>query len=122
MYRLDYTSKSPIYQQIVDQTKTAIAKGYFKDGDQIPSVREMAKSLLVNQSTITRAYREMETLGIIQTVTGKGTFIALDEKKMKWEREKMVEKLREIFSQCAFLGIGREEVLGLYDEIREVRK
>lgn len=122
MYKLDYASKDPIYQQIVDQTKLSIAKGYLQDGDQLPSVRDMAKDLLVNTSTITRAYKEMESLGLIQTVVGKGTFINLDDKKMEWEREKLIEKLSELFLQCEFFNISLDEINELYKKIKEDQK
>lgn len=122
MYKLDYASKDPIYQQIVDQTKLSIAKGYLQDGDQLPSVRDMAKDLLVNTSTITRAYKEMESLGLIQTVVGKGTFISLDDKKMEWEREKLIEKIRELFLQCEFFNISLDEINELYKNIKEDQK
>ncbi|WP_054252679.1 GntR family transcriptional regulator [Neofamilia massiliensis] len=122
MYKLDYASKDPIYQQIVDQTKLSIAKGYLQDGDQLPSVRDMAKDLLVNTSTITRAYKEMESLGLIQTVVGKGTFISLDDKKMEWEREKLIEKLSELFLQCEFFNISLDEINELYKKIKEDQK
>lgn len=122
MYKLDYASKDPIYQQIVDQTKLSIAKGYLQDGDQLPSVRDMAKDLLVNTSTITRAYKEMETLGLIQTVVGKGTFISLDDKKMEWEREKLIERLTELFHQCEFFNISLDEINELYKKIKEDQK
>ena len=122
MYKLDYASKDPIYQQIVDQTKLSTAKGYLQDGDQLPSVRDMAKDLLVNTSTITRAYKEMESLGLIQTVVGKGTFISLDDKKMEWEREKLIEKLSELFLQCEFFNISLDEINELYKKIKEDQK
>lgn len=121
MYKIDNSSKDPIYQQIVDQTKTAISLGYLKENDQMPSVRELAKMLLVNQSTITRAYKELEILGIIQTITGKGTYISLDERKLKWEREKIEEKLLENIRECKFLGMNEEEVKSIIEKIlREV--
>lgn len=122
MYKLDYASKDPIYQQIVDQTKLSIAKGYLQEGDQLPSVRDMAKDLLVNTSTITRAYKEMESLGLIQTVVGKGTFISLDDKKMEWEREKLIERLSELFLQCEFFNISLDEINELYKSIKEDQK
>lgn len=122
MYKLDYTTKDPIYQQIVDQTKIAIAKEYFKEGDQLPSVRELAKTLQVNQSTITRAFKEMEILGMIQTVTGKGTFVVIDEQKMKWEKEKTIEKIKDLLHQCYFLGITSEEIIKIFDEVKGENK
>lgn len=122
MYKLNYSSKDPIYQQIVEQTKSAIIKGYFKEGDKLPSIREMAKNLLVNQSTITRAYKEMESLGIITTISGKGTFISLDSKKMDWEKEKLIDKIKDIFRESIFLGMTIKDLEKLYEEVEEEGK
>ncbi|MDY6065799.1 MAG: GntR family transcriptional regulator [Finegoldia sp.] len=117
MYKLDKAYNEPIYMQIVNQTKSMIARGIFKEGDRLPSVRDLAKSLLVNQSTIARAFKEMEALGMIETVTGKGTFIKLDRRKMDWERERTEDLLKKLFEEAKFLGIGREDILKLYDEM-----
>lgn len=122
MYSLDNSNNEPIYLQIVNQTKSMIARGIFQEGDKLPSVRELAKSLLVNQSTISRAYKEMEALGIIETVTGKGTFIKLDDRKIGWEREKLEDRLVILFEEANFLGFTREEIMKIYDEVKGVEK
>ncbi len=119
LYKIDLTNKDPIYQQIVDQTKRAITLGYFKENDQMPSVRELARTLLVNQSTITRAYKELENLGIIQTLPGKGTFILLDERKIKWEQENIEEKLKEVILECKFFKINEDQVHRIVENIYE---
>lgn len=119
LFTLDYSNKDPIYQQIVNQTKSAIAKGHLKENDQMPSVRELAKTLLVNQSTITRAYKELENIGVITTVPGKGTFISLNEQLIKWEKTKMKEKLIEIIRECKFLGITKEEIIEIIDKVEK---
>lgn len=117
MFSLDYSSKDPIYQQIVKKTKKAIANGYLKENDQMPSVRELAKTLLVNQSTITRAYRELEKIGIIMTIPGKGTFISINKDKIQWEKEKMEEKFLEVTKECLFLGIEKEELINIIERL-----
>lgn len=113
MYQLDYSSKNPIYMQIVEQTKHAIGKGMLLDGDQMPSVRELARTLTVNQSTITRAYKEMEMLGMIQTVPGKGAFVALNSKKRAWEIEKLEERFRELIAEGRYLGLSQDDIQGI---------
>lgn len=119
MYTLDYSNKDPIYQQIVDQTKSAILKGYYKDKDQMPSVRELAKTLLVNTSTVSRAYSELEKMGIVQTIAGKGTFILFDPKIIKWEKEKILEKLEEVFKECLLLDISKDDIIKVLEKIEE---
>ncbi len=119
MFKLDLSSDDPIYLQVVDQTKEAIVAGLLKEGDQMPSIREMAKTLLVNQSTVTRAYRELEDLGIIKTIAGKGTFISLDPKRMEWEKEKLIERLKSIFRECLFYKFSEDELKIIYNEVLE---
>lgn len=119
MFKLDLSSDDPIYLQVVDQTKEAIVAGLLKEGDQMPSIREMAKTLLVNQSTVTRAYRELEDLGIIKTIAGKGTFISLDPKRMEWEKEKLTERLKSIFRECLFYKFSEDELKIIYNEVLE---
>lgn len=120
MFKLDLTSSVPIYLQIVDRTKEAILANLLKEGDQMPSIREMAKTLLVNQSTVTRAYRELEDLGIIKTVTGRGTFISLDYKRMEWEKEKLIDKIEAIFKEALFYGFTEEEIKNIFNKVAEV--
>jgi GntR family transcriptional regulator len=119
MFKLDLSSNDPIYLQIVDQTKEAILADLLKEGDQMPSIREMAKTLLVNQSTVTRAYRELEDLGIIKTVAGRGTFISLDPKRMEWEKEKLKNRIESIFREALFYGFSEEDLKILYKKVNE---
>lgn len=119
LFKLDLTSDDPIYLQIVDRTKEAIVQGLLKEGDQMPSIREMAKTLLVNQSTVTRAYRELEELGIIKTVAGRGTFIFLDSRKMEWERERMEEKLKAVFIESLFYNFSEENIISIFRKVLE---
>lgn len=119
LFKLDLTSDDPIYLQIVDRTKEAIVQGLLKEGDQMPSIREMAKTLLVNQSTVTRAYRELEELGIIKTVAGRGTFIFLDSRKMEWERERMEEKLKAVFIESLFYNFSEENIINIFRKVLE---
>ena len=76
MINIDYKSDLPIYEQIIEQFKINIVKGVFVAGDPVVSVRKMAASLHITPSTVAKAYTELERQGIIETVRGKGTFIA----------------------------------------------
>ena len=85
MVHLDYRDSRPIYIQIVDGYRTQISAGVLQAGEKLPSVRELASELSINPNAIQRAYRQLEALGWIATVPGKGCFIsglpeyALDE-------------------------------------------
>ena len=75
MVHLDYRDARPIYIQIVDGFKTQILAGVLEAGEKLPSVRELATELSINPNTIQRAYRQLEALGWIATVPGKGCFV-----------------------------------------------
>ena len=76
MIHLDYRDVRPIYAQVTDGFKEQISAGILRPGDRLPSVRELAASLAINPNTIQRAYRQLEALGWIATVPGKGCFVS----------------------------------------------
>ncbi len=76
MIRINTQDRTPIYMQIVRQFKYLIATGMLKEGDELPTVRALAQQLLINPSTVAKAYRELETEGLIYTRTGAGTYVA----------------------------------------------
>ena len=69
-------SSKPIYEQICDQIKTAILAGDLAEGERLPSIRTLANSLRVSAITTKRAYADLESEGFIETVQGKGSFVA----------------------------------------------
>lgn len=122
MYRIDLKSDIPLYIQIVEETKKAIFLGFFKEGDKIPSIRDLSKDLLVNQSTVSKAYKELEAQGFIQTVSGRGTFIHLDWGKIENQKDEVYKKLKAVFKEALAYGIGWDEIGNIYEEIdKEVR-
>ena len=74
-FKLDPKSGVPFYRQIIDQIRYGIAAGYFKVGDQLPTVRALAVELKVNLNTVNKAYKELEIQNILETQQGTGTFI-----------------------------------------------
>jgi GntR family transcriptional regulator len=80
-FRLDARSGVPTYLQLVDQVRRALLLGYLRDGDQLPTVREVAASVVINPNTVAKAYRELERAGLVTARTGQGTFVigSLDE-------------------------------------------
>lgn len=70
------SSGKPIYEQIVEQIKAAIVTGALAEGEQLPSIRALANSLRVSAITTKRAYADLEAAGLIETVQGKGCFVA----------------------------------------------
>ena len=74
-FRLDTKSGVPVYRQIIEQVKFAIARGRLRPGDQLPTVRQLAVDLSVNPNTVIRAYRELEIERVLETHQGSGTFV-----------------------------------------------
>ena len=75
-FRILPGSPLPIYRQVFDQVRMAIARGDFAEGEQLPSVRALAELLLVNPNTIARAYAELTRDGLVDSQAGRGLFIA----------------------------------------------
>jgi DNA-binding transcriptional regulator YhcF (GntR family) len=78
MILLDLTAADsrPIYGQIADRVKFAVAAGVLRPGELVPSVRELSKQLVVNPNTVARAYRELQNEGLIEPVRGTGLQVA----------------------------------------------
>ncbi len=74
-FHLDLHSGVPVYRQIIDQVRGAIASGALSAGHQLPTVRQLAVDLEINPNTVVRAYRELELGGLLETHQGTGTFI-----------------------------------------------
>jgi GntR family transcriptional regulator len=75
-FRLDPRSGVPTYLQLVDQVRRALVLGYLREGDRLPTVREVAAALVVNPNTVAKAYRDLERAGLVNPRAGQGTFIA----------------------------------------------
>lgn len=86
--RLSKESREPIYHQIEGQIKALIASGQLQTGSPLPSIRALSKDLEVSVITTRRAYQDLEYQGFIETIQGKGTFVAEVDKKRK-DRVKM---------------------------------
>jgi GntR family transcriptional regulator len=107
------SSPDPIYEQITRQIKAQIIGGDLSEGQALPSIRRLAHDLQISVITTKRAYDELEKEGFINTVGGKGTFVAVQnpelmrEKKMKIVEEKLVEAVAE----AKLMGIGEEQLI-----------
>ena len=76
MFTLDYKSRKPLYDQLSESVERMAACGVLSEGSRLPSVRALAEELAINPNTVQKAYRMLEQNGIIQTVPGKGSFLA----------------------------------------------
>ena len=97
-FHLDLKSGVPVYRQIVDQVRGAIAAGSLSDGDQLPTVRQLAVDLAINPNTVVRAYRELEYGGLLETHQGTGTFIS--DQKIPRAGDERQRQLAQIVSDA----------------------
>lgn len=121
MITLDFKGSKPIYEQITEQMKFDVMKGYLKPGDAIPSVRKLALELKITPGTVAKAYQELERQHIIMTIRGKGTFIA-DEITVKPDETKIMEIRKQLTTEIMelkMMGYNREHIVELVKEIYE---
>src|SRR5437870_11227355 len=89
--QINFKSGKPVYLQVVDQIKAAAASGSLQPGEALPTIRPLAEELRVNRNTIAKAYAELESSGIIETLPGKGCFLRENHSPLKKEiRRKML--------------------------------
>jgi GntR family transcriptional regulator len=74
-FQIDFKSGTPVYLQLAEQIRYAAASGALRAGDSLPSIRPLAEELRVNRNTVAKAYTELESQGVIETVPGKGCFL-----------------------------------------------
>lgn len=103
----------PIYQQIVDQIQYRIMSGQLHAGDELPTIRGLAESLRVNPNTVARAYRELETEGLVEKRRTTGTFVAeLPERRSVAHRRRLlIPLLEKLIIQSRQLGFSMDEVI-----------
>lgn len=109
------SSKKPIYEQITEQIKEKVINGQLKPGDMLPSMRALAKSLRISVITTQKAYEDLQRDGYVETVAGKGTFVALRNSNfIREEQLKVVEEhLQEAVRISRANGIDMEKVIDL---------
>lgn len=105
-------SSEPIYNQISNQIKSQIIKGDLQEGESLPSIRGLAKDLQISVITTKRAYDELEKDGFVYTVPGKGTYIAMQNRKLLKERKlKIIEDdLAAIIDKYKQMDISYKEI------------
>jgi len=115
---LNFKSGKPVYLQVVDQVKAAAASGAVQAGDALPSIRPLAEELRVNRNTVAKAYAELESQGVIETIAGKGCFIRANHSPYKKEvRQKLLaEKIDDAVVQAHHLQVEKTEFLRLAEE------
>src|ERR1051325_11307861 len=106
MLQVNFNSGKPVYLQVVDQIKSAAASGALQEGEPLPSIRPLAEELRVNRNTIAKAYTELESQGVIETLPGKGCFLKANNSPLKKEarRKLLVEEIDQAVVQAHQIG------------------
>lgn len=115
---IDFNSDEAIYMQLRNQIIMGIATSEIREGDTLPSVRQLAQTVGINMHTVNKAYAVLRQEGFVQLDRRKGAVIAIDIDKLKAAAE-MKEQLRIVLAQGCCKNISKEEVHGLVDEIFE---
>ena len=113
--QLNFKSGMPIYLQVVDQIKAAAASGALRPGEMLPSIRPLAQDLRVNRNTIAKAYSELESLGVIETLPGRGCFLKENHTALRKEvrRKLLTVEIDQAIVQAHHLQVRRDEFLEL---------
>ena len=120
--QLDLHTGVPVYRQVIDQVRGAIAGGQLTPGDQLPTVRQLAVDLAINPNTVVRAYRELELGGLLETHQGTGTFISAQKiRRADAERGRQLAQIAtDSVSRAGAAGFTVDELIeelrGLADE------
>jgi GntR family transcriptional regulator len=112
-FRIDPTSRLPIYRQLGNQIREAVARGRLRAGEQLPSVRDLSRTLVVNPNTVARVYTELEREGVLHTRQGLGVFVAEPKAELtKRVRTQRLEELLDRFlTEAVYLGFSADEVV-----------
>ena len=115
------SSDRPIYEQITTQIKDSIVSGELTAGDQLPSIRALANDLGISAITTTRAYADLEAAGFIETVQGKGCFVAgVNREFLREERLRRVEELLvQAAREARAAGVSTSELREMFDLVVE---
>jgi GntR family transcriptional regulator len=127
LFQINFKSGKAVYLQLVDQVKAAVASGAMRAGEPLPGIRPLAEDLRVNRNTVAKAYAELETQGVIETVAGKGCFVRENHSPYRKEirRKLLADMLDEAVVHAHHLQVGKADFLRIaedrFDALEEKR-
>jgi GntR family transcriptional regulator len=118
LFQINFKSGLPIYLQIVEQIKAAAASGAIHAGEVLPSIRPLAEELRVNRNTVAKAYSELESLGVIETLPGRGCFLKENHSALRKDarRKLLTDDIDRAIVQAHHLQVDHDEFLKLVRE------
>jgi len=109
--QVDLGDKRPIYEQIIEKMQNLIVRGILATDDKIPSVRNMAIELSINPNTIQKAYQELERMGYIYTVKGRGNFVSAPGNWRNDRKADYIAELSGVVKELKAMGVSRQEII-----------
>lgn len=117
-FLLNFKSGKPVYLQLVDQVKAAAASGAMLAGEALPSIRPLAEQLRVNRNTVAKAYAELESQRVIESVAGKGCFIRETSSPFRKDARLrlLAEEVDQAVVQAHHLQVSKDDFLRLAED------
>ncbi|MGC8989658.1 MAG: GntR family transcriptional regulator [Verrucomicrobiia bacterium] len=118
IFQVNFKSGMPVYLQIVDQVRHATASGALQPGDSLPTIRSLAEQLHINRNTIAKAYSELESQNVIETIPGKGCFVKHSPTPFTKEvrRKMLIKEIDRAIVAAHHLQVDRQPFLALVQE------
>ena len=120
-FLIESASRVPIYRQLVDQIREAIARGRLKPDERLPSVRELSRQLVINPNTVARVYTELEREGILNTRPGLGVFVAQPRNELtkRARKDRLTCLVDGLLTEAVHLGFSGAELMAVMTERME---
>lgn len=115
MIAIDYQSRKPIYEQIIERVSVLIMKGILPPDSQLPSVRSLAVELAINPNTIQKAYAVLEEQGYIYAVKGRGNFVADCSGLVEQKQKELTESFGELIAYAKAFGMTKETCIEIVE-------
>ena len=118
IFQVDFQAGKPVYLQLADQIRYAAACGRLQPGEALPALRPLAEELRINRNTIAKAYAELESQGIIETIPGKGYFVKRNKSPFSdpVRKQLLQAEIDEAVVMAHHLQVDREKFLALVAE------
>jgi len=118
LFKIDPNSAKPVYQQLIDQVKYAVASGRLREGDRLGSIRDVAVQIRANRNTVARAYSDLEREGVIRSRPGQGSFISDSGPDIGQKRARKIlsDAIDEVLAQARQFRLSQAELLSIVRE------
>ncbi len=124
VFKLDERSGLPVWVQMRNRFIYLIKTGYYKPGEQLPSVRSLAAELSVNYNTVSKVYVDLEHAGYVKSVRGRGVFVCESLEDMREETLSAADTvLEDAIKRCLSMGMSLDEVkLRIFDVVHSIKQ